>query len=71
MLCSQGLGINAKNCLYEEVIVPTALNGAETCREKKVNILQTKCLIKNGRSDTNMGNKWSGCGTEGRLDGYC
>ena len=25
----RGFGIKAKNCLYEGVIVPTALNGAE------------------------------------------
>ena len=30
VLCNRGLGTNAKNCLYEGVIVPTALCGAET-----------------------------------------
>ena len=30
VLCNNGLGINAKKCLYERVIVPTALYGAET-----------------------------------------
>ena len=29
VLNSRGLGIKAKKCLYEGVIVPTALNGAE------------------------------------------
>ena len=29
VLSNRGLGIKAKKCLYEEVIVPTALNGAE------------------------------------------
>ena len=28
-LLSRGLGINAKRCLYEGIIVPTALYGAE------------------------------------------
>ena len=30
VLSNRGLGIKAKKCLYEEVIVPTALYGAET-----------------------------------------
>ena len=29
VLSNRGLGIMAKKCLYEGVIVPTALNGAE------------------------------------------
>ena len=29
MLSNRGLGIKAKKCLYEGVIVPTALYGAE------------------------------------------
>ena len=29
VLCNRGLGINAKKCLYEGVIVPTVLYGAE------------------------------------------
>ena len=48
MLCNRGLGINAK-CLYEGVIVPTALYGAEvwgmrSAERKKVNVLDMKCL---------------------------
>ena len=31
VLINRGLGIKAKKCLYEGVIVPTALYGAETC----------------------------------------
>ena len=32
VLSNRGLGIKAKKCLYEGVIVPTALYGAEACR---------------------------------------
>ena len=44
-----GLGIKANNCLYEGVIVPTALYGAEAWRmrsseRRKVNVLEMKCL---------------------------
>ena len=31
VLSNRGLGINAKKCLYEGVIVPTALYGVEEC----------------------------------------
>ena len=31
VLSNRGLGIKAKKCLYEGVIVPTALYGAEAC----------------------------------------
>ena len=31
VLSNRGLGIKAKKCLYEGVIVPTSLNGAEAC----------------------------------------
>ena len=31
VLSNRGLGIKAKECLYEGVIVPTALYGAEAC----------------------------------------
>ena len=39
----------AKKCLYERVIVPTALYGAEvwgmrTAERRKVNVLEMKCL---------------------------
>ena len=42
VLSNIGLGIKAKKCLYEGVIVPTALYGPKTCgtrsaEKKKVN----------------------------------
>ena len=45
---NRGLGIKAKKCLYEEVIVPTALYGAEawgirSAERRKVNVLEMKC----------------------------
>ena len=45
MLSNRGLGINAKKCLYEVVIVPTALYGAEAwgirrAERRKVNVLR-------------------------------
>ena len=47
--CNRGLGINSKKCLYEGVIVPTALYGAEACcirsaERRKANVLEMKCL---------------------------
>ena len=49
MVNNRGLEINAKKCLYEGVIVPTALYGAEawgikTAERRKVNNLEMKCL---------------------------
>ena len=49
LLSNRGLGIKAKKCLYEGVIVPTALYGAEvwgmrSVERRKVNILEMKCL---------------------------
>ena len=49
MLSNRGLGIKAKKCLYEEVIIPTALYGAEawgmrSAERRKVNVLVMKCL---------------------------
>ena len=49
VLNNRGLGIMAKKCLYEEVIVPTTLYGAEasgmrSAERRKVNILEMKCL---------------------------
>ena len=49
VLSSRGLGIKAKKCLYEGVIVPTTLYGAETwgmrsAERRKVNVLEMKCL---------------------------
>ena len=45
----KGLGIKAKKCLHEIVIVPTALYGAEACgmrsaERRKVNVLEMMCL---------------------------
>ena len=49
VLSNTGLGINANNCLFEGVIVPTALYGAEawgmrSAERRKVNVLEMKCL---------------------------
>ena len=49
VLSNRGLGIKAKKCLYELVIVPTALYGAEewgmrSAERRKVNFLEMKCL---------------------------
>ena len=49
VLSNRGLGIKAKKCLYEGVIVPTALCGAEawvmrSAERRKVNVLDMKCL---------------------------
>ena len=50
VLSNRGLGIKAKKCLYEEVIiVPTAFDGAEawgmrSAERRKVNVLEMKCL---------------------------
>ena len=49
VLSNRGLGIKAKKCLYEGVIVPTTLYGAEawdmrSAERMKVNVLGMKCL---------------------------
>ena len=49
VLNNRGLGIKAKKCLYEGVIVPTALYVAEawgmrSAEKRKVNVLEVKCL---------------------------
>ena len=50
VLSTRGLGIkNAKRCLYEGVIAPTALYGAEawgmrSAERRKVNVLEMNCL---------------------------
>ena len=49
VLSNRELGIKAKKCLYEGVIVPTALDGAEawgmrSAERRKVNVLEMKCL---------------------------
>ena len=46
---NRGLGTKAKKCLYEGVIVPTALYGAEawsmrSVERRKVNVLEINCL---------------------------
>ena len=46
---NRGLGIKAKKCLYEGVIVPTALYGAEawgmrSAGRRKGNVLEMKCF---------------------------
>ena len=49
VLINRGLGIKAKKCVYEGVIVPTALYGAEawgmrSAKRTKVNVFEMKCL---------------------------
>ena len=49
VLSNRELGIKAKKCLYEGVIVPTALYRAEawgmrSAERRKVNVLEMKCL---------------------------
>ena len=49
VLSNSGLGIKAKKCLYEGVIVPMALYGAESwgmrsAERRKVNVIKMKCL---------------------------
>ena len=49
MLNYRGLGIKAKKCLYEGVIVPTALYGEEACglrsaERRRVNVVEMRCL---------------------------
>ena len=49
VLSNRGLGIKDKKCLYEGVIVPTALYEAEewgmrSAERRKVNVLEMKCL---------------------------
>ena len=46
---NRGVGINAKKCLHDGVIVPTALYGAEgwgirSVERRKVNVLEMKCI---------------------------
>ena len=49
VLSNKRLEINAKKCLYEEVIAPTVLYGADvlwmrSAERRKVNVLEMKCL---------------------------
>ena len=70
--------IKAKQCLYEGVIVPTALYGAEACgirsaESRKVNVLEMKCLrsfVRVSRMDR-VRNEEVTRETEVRLDGWC
>ena len=48
-LSNRGFGIKAMKCLYEGVVVPTTLYGADawgmrSAERKKVNVLEMKCL---------------------------
>ena len=52
------MGIKAKKCLHEGVIVPTALYGAEawcmrSAERRKVNVLEMRGFEKFGGSVTN------------------
>ncbi len=44
----RSLGMNAKRRLYEGIVVPTALRGAETqnigAAEKRLNVMEIRCL---------------------------
>ena len=59
VLSNKGLGIKAKKCLNEALIVPTVSYWAESwgmrsAKRKKVNVLEMKCLRKKfGWSVTN------------------
>ena len=49
VLSNSGLGIKGNNCLYEGLIVPMPLYGAEawdmrSVERRKVNVLEMKCL---------------------------
>ena len=49
VLCNRELGINVKKSLYEGVMAPTALYGAEAwgmrnAERRKLNVLEMKCL---------------------------
>ena len=49
VMSNKRLGIKAKKCLYEGVIVPTAFYGAEawgmrSAERRKMNVLEMKCL---------------------------
>ena len=49
VMSNRGLGIKAKKCLFEGIIVPAALYGAEvfgmrSAERRKLNVLEMKCL---------------------------
>ena len=48
VLSNRGLGIKAKNCLYERVIVPTALYGAEAWGYEKCLENESECSRDEG-----------------------
>ena len=55
ILSNRGLGIKAKKCLHERVIVPTALYGAEvwgmrSAERRKVNVLEMEAFENFGWS---------------------
>ena len=57
MLSNRELGIKAKKCPYEGLIVPTALYGVEgwgmgSSERTKVNVLEMKCLVGVSRMDS-------------------
>ena len=50
VLNNRGLVINAKKCLYDGIIAPTALYGGgawgmRSAERRKVNVLEMKCLV--------------------------
>ena len=56
LLSNRGLEINAKTCLYERVIVPTALYGTDTLgmrRAERRKCSSDEMFEKFCRSDTN------------------
>ena len=49
LLSNRGLGMKAKKCIYERVIIPKALYGADasgmkSAERRKVNVLEMRCL---------------------------
>ncbi len=49
VLCNRALGKNAKRRLYEGVVVPAALYGAETCNVReaewnRLDVFEMRCL---------------------------
>ena len=53
VLSNRGLGIKAKKCLYEGIIVPTALHGAEAWGMRSAERRKVNCLEMIGWSVTN------------------
>ena len=49
VLSNRGMRMNSKKCIYQAIIVPTALYGAEalcvrSVERRKLNVLEMKCL---------------------------